>query len=305
MRQIVRDAFLAVRDERSPDVVVADPDLNQQFLRECQNRGLSASPEVLNNCLLNLRKSGDLPDIKSKQASVRDQEDYRFASEIAVRFLERRDHVSLDQVLCDPVRARELGEIAARLAPGFSAFEYRWAALNLRKTKRLRPELLGRVVCAETVATQRAADIKTEEIPARPGLYLFIEPSQVLYIGECQNLRKRIGKHLDHSDNKGLAHWLWQHGMPDLHVEYHVLPTGTSARVRKAMHHAPPFLKTPCLPSPATTLRTAAPAEASARASTATRPPGRSCSSTRVRPGSGRLRECQPGRHETQRAGEG
>ena len=83
--------------------------------------------------------------------------------------------------------------------------------------------------------TQRAEDVKLEEIPVRPGLYLFIDRDQVLYIGECQSLRKRIDKHLDHSDNKGLAHWLWQHGTTDLHLEYHVLPKGVSARVRKAM----------------------------------------------------------------------
>jgi hypothetical protein len=235
MRETVREAFLAMRGERSPDVVVADPDLNQQFLRECSARGLSDPPAILNQCLLNLRKSSDLQGINSKRISLRNQEDYRFASEIAVRFLERRDQVSLDHILCDPVRAEEFGAIAARLAPGFSLFQYRWAALNLRKRKRLRPELLGKVVRAEPVVTMRAEDVKPEELPVLPGLYLFFGPGRVLYIGECQNLRKRIGKHLDHSDNKGLAHWLWQHGTPDLHVEYHVLPMGTSVRVRKAM----------------------------------------------------------------------
>jgi hypothetical protein len=235
MRTTVRDAFLAVRGDRSADVVVADPHLNERFVRECQNRGLLQPPAELNQCLLNLRKSSDLQGIKSKKVSLRHQEDYRFASEIAVRFLERRDFVTLDQILCDPARAAELGEIAARLAPGFSAFEYRWAALNLRKKKRLRPELLSKVVRAEAVVTLRAEDVKPEELPVRPGLYLFITPSQVLYIGECQNLRKRIGKHLDHSDNKGLAHWLWQNGNLDLHVEYHVLPLGIPVRVRKAM----------------------------------------------------------------------
>jgi hypothetical protein len=235
MREVVREAFLAVRGERSPDVVLADPDLNQRFLRECQNRGLLQPPAILNQCLLNLRKSSDLQGIKSKRVSLRNQEDYRFASEIAVRFLERRDQVSLDQILCDPVLATELAALAARLAPGFTPFEYRWAALNLRKRKRLRPELLGKVVRAEEVVAKRAEDVEPKQLPVRPGLYLFIEPGQVLYAGECQNLRKRIGKHLDHSDNKGLAHWLWQHGTRDLHVEYHVLPTGTSVRVRKAM----------------------------------------------------------------------
>jgi len=235
MREIVRQAFLAVRGERSPDVVVADPGMNDQFLRECQTRGLSEPPSVLNLTLLNLRKSSDLQGIKAKPIVVRNQEDFRFASEIAVRFLERRDQVSLDQILCDPKRAAEFDEIASKLAPGHSPFEYRWAALNLRKRKGLRPELLGKVIRAETVVAQRARDVKPDELPMRPGLYLFIGSSGVLYVGECQNLRKRLSKHLDHSDIKTLAHWLWEHGNTDLHVEYHVLPQGVSASVRKAM----------------------------------------------------------------------
>jgi len=224
-----------VRGEFSSDVVIANPDLNQAFLSECFARGLSDSGLALNLCLFNLRKTGSLQDVRSKRVSVGDQEEYRFASEIAVRFLERRDQVTLDQILCDPGRATEFDGIASSIAPGFSPFQYRWAALNLRKRKKLRPELLGKVVAAESVITGRVEDLDAARIPARPGLYLFIEPTRVLYVGECQSLRKRITKHLDHSDNRGLAHWLWQHGSTNLHVEYHVLPAGTSVRVRKAL----------------------------------------------------------------------
>ena len=235
MRETVRETFLAVRGERSPDVVVADPDLNEQFLSECRSRGLADSPALLNLTLLNLRKSSDLQGIKSKRTVVKNQEDFRFASEIAVRFLERRDQVSLDQILCDPRRAAEFDRMASGLAPGFSAFQYRWAALSLRKRKRLRPELLGKVVQAESVVARQAKDVKPEELPVQSGLYLFSGPNGVLYVGECQNLRKRLGKHLDHSDNRSLARWLWENGTTDLRVEYHVLPAGVSTRVRKAM----------------------------------------------------------------------
>jgi hypothetical protein len=54
-------------------------------------------------------------------------------------------------------------------------------------------------------------------------------------VGECENLRKRIRKHLEHSDNKGLAHWLWSHGALEMHLEYHVLPVEVTTRVRKAL----------------------------------------------------------------------
>jgi hypothetical protein len=235
MRTIVREAFLKVRAGRSPDSVVVDPNLNARFLAECQVRGLLEEPPILNQCLLNLRKGRDLQGIRSKRVRRSNQKGYLFASEIAARFLERRDQITLDQILCDPVKAAEFDQIAADLAPGFGPLEYRSAALNLRKRKRLRPELLGRVVAAETVVTSRVADVNPSELPTRPGLYLFIDRNRVLYVGECKNIRKRLGKHLDHSDNKGLARWFWQHGITDLHVEYHVLPAGVGARVRKAM----------------------------------------------------------------------
>ena len=91
------------------------------------------------------------------------------------------------------------------------------------------------MVAAEAVVSGLASDLQLDQVPSRPGLYLLIERAKVLYVGECQSLRKRIAKHLDHSDNKGLAHWLWEHGMTDVHLEYHVLPARTSSRIRKKL----------------------------------------------------------------------
>ncbi|HKB05039.1 MAG TPA: hypothetical protein VKD90_22640, partial [Gemmataceae bacterium] len=48
-------------------------------------------------------------------------------------------------------------------------------------------------------------------------------------------LYKRIKKHLDHSDNKGLARWLWENGADDLHLELHILSVDHAARDRKAL----------------------------------------------------------------------
>jgi hypothetical protein len=235
MRPVVRAAFLAIREQQSPDVVIADSVLNERFIRECRSRGLTDPPFALNLCLFSLRKTGDLQGIRSSRTVVPGQELYRFASEIAIRFLERRDQRSLDTILCDPERAAEFDKVAAEIAPGYSSFQYRWAALNLRKTRRLKPELLGKVVKAEAVVTCGASDLVIEHVPAQSGLYILFQPQEVLYVGECQNLRKRLAKHLDHSDNKSLARWLWEHGISDLHVEYHVLPSGVATRVRKAM----------------------------------------------------------------------
>ncbi len=102
------------------------------------------------------------------------------------------------------------------LRAGFASLNYRWAALNLRKTRQLKPELLSRIVPADVVELGRVEDIDVAKIPVRQGLYAFFTNTETLYVGEAENLRKRVARHLDHSDNRGLAHWLWERGAADL-----------------------------------------------------------------------------------------
>ncbi|HUU97628.1 MAG TPA: hypothetical protein VM487_17980 [Phycisphaerae bacterium] len=234
-RETIRGAFHTVRDGWSPDRVVADPDLSRRFEAECRKLGLTVHLRDCNRILLNLRKAGHIPGLQSKRTSFADQDDYEFASEIAIRFLERRDEVTLDDVICDPVRAAELDELAARIAPGYTPLQYRWAALSLRKNRRLRPEPIGRAIQPVSVAQARADQINLGDVPAAQGLYIFFAGSECLYVGEAQNMRSRLKKHLDHSDNRGLARWLWEYGEEGLYVEYQVLPAQTPTRARKAM----------------------------------------------------------------------
>jgi site-specific DNA-methyltransferase (adenine-specific) len=232
----VIQAFLAIPGNPSPDAVIADPSLNRVFLENCLALKLSEPTESLNLFLLNARKGGNLKGLRrSSRRLACNQEEYRFASEIAVRFLERRDQVTLDRIICCPERATEFDELAGELSPGFSPFEYRWAALGLRKRRKLKPELFARVVKSVSVVRPKVAELIQEDLPIGQGLYVFFDRDCPLYVGECQNLRKRLSKHLDHSDNKGLAHWLWDHGTTELYLEYHILPEGTEGRIRKAL----------------------------------------------------------------------
>ena len=235
MRRLVIDAFLEVRDDRSVDYVIADLAMNCRFIQACQSRGVQVSEREINLELMNARKAGDLRGVCSKRTIVASQDEYRFASETTVRFLERRDEKSLDHILCDPAMANEFHSIASSIAPGYSAFQYRWAALALRKIRRLRPELVSRIVPRATICRFCVTALDLSSIPSSQGIYLFGSQDNILYIGEARNLFKRISKHLDHSDNKGLARWLWEMGFQDLHLEIHVLPDETPTATRKAL----------------------------------------------------------------------
>lgn len=235
MKATLRTAFEATRQGFSADRVVADPELNQAFLAKCAELGLNDTVAVLNRALLNLRKRGELRGLKSLRTSFPNQTEYTFAAEIAVRFLERLHHVTLDDIMCDPRLVEEFDSRASQVCPGASLLQYRWAALNLRKTQKLKPELLARVAPPERISDFAIDGLDQSQIPDSPGLYLFYSSDHALYIGETDNLRSRIRKHLDHSDNRGLARWLWQRGDELLRLEIQVLQPSQGLRVRRAL----------------------------------------------------------------------
>jgi predicted GIY-YIG superfamily endonuclease len=236
MKKVIIEALDATSNGYSSDRVVADPELNRLFISECRLRGLKNSAEELNRALLNLRKAGGLKGRpRAKRTHFHDEDEYRFASEIAARFLERRDGISLDAIICNPDKVSEFDKVAARIVSGYSPLQYRWAALGLRKKKRLSPEITGRIVPPEDVINISISEIIPDELPLCQGVYLFISTDQLLYVGETENLRKRLKKHLEHSDNKGLARWIWEYGTEDLHLEMQILKSETKTSVRKAI----------------------------------------------------------------------
>ena len=185
--------------------------------------------------MLNLRKRGALRGLGSRRTILKDQSEYRFAAEIAARFLERKHEITLDQIICDPEFAEQFDEIAKTIVPGGKPFEYRWAALNLRKQQRLKPEVLARVARPSEVLQFKVDGLSLDSVPKSPGLYLFYSSQATLYVGEAENLQNRIRKHLDHSDNKDLARWLWEFGDASLHLELQVLEKSMTQKIRRAL----------------------------------------------------------------------
>lgn len=236
VNEAIRIAFQQVSQGYSVDRIIADPELNKNFISACNELGVSKSAAELNRSLLNLRKSGQLKstgDIgRTRPANV---EDYRFASEIAARHIEQRHQTTLDRILCDPQLADEFDLVASQLAPGYSSLEYRWAALRLRKTSKLKPELVLRVAQIQSADFGPIEKIQPQDLPDTQGIYIFYSISETLYVGEASNLRKRVAKHLDHSDRKALAHWLWANGVKDLRLEVLVLPESFNSLARLAV----------------------------------------------------------------------
>ncbi len=227
-------AYEQSRNGYSSDRVLADPDLRAKFLELCRVNGLTDTNDELARLLLNFRKRGDLSALKSRRTVFRDEE-YRFASEIAIRHIERKLNRTLDDVLCSESLLNDFDEICAGLCKGFTKLQHRWAALRLRKSRSIPPEILSHAVPSASVSLIKADKIVIEEIPNSSGLYLFLSLNSCLYVGEASNLKSRIRKHLEHSDNKKLARHIWDQGLNELTLELHVLPQDIPTKIRRAL----------------------------------------------------------------------
>ncbi len=222
-------AFVETRDGYSADKVVVDPSLDKKFLRRCRELGLAGTDFDLNWWLLNARKTGELSYVtelmKTKRFSLgKIADEFEYASELAVRFLQQTQAASLDKVICDPDLAAEFDQYAMRLAPGYRPVEYRWAALGLRKAGRLGKIADRDDLVPEFTPLGKVSSLQLQRVPEVGGIYLFASTDESVFLGQTDNLRHRLEKHLQVSNARGLPEWLWDVDNKPLQIQVASLP---------------------------------------------------------------------------------
>ena len=207
----------------------------------CHSELPNASAKELNWTMLNLRKARKL-DGKVTRRSRSRHDPHRHAAEIAARMIEDKHRMNVDRALCDPKLRAEFDKQAKRLAPKVDADLLRRAALGLRKRRRLKPEFVVRVAdWNRQVETKTVEELRANpwSIPQQPGVYLFLDRTGYLYIGESADLQKRLAKHLDRSDRSSLAEYLdgQQKSSEPIYVELHIFDADSPAK-RSEMRRA-------------------------------------------------------------------
>jgi site-specific DNA-methyltransferase (adenine-specific) len=185
----------------STDYILCHPDLNSSFVEACKKIGLAGNAFTWNRLLLRARKSGRLPRAKRKQRRMRltfqQMDKYSFASEIAMRFMELDYGLTLDDVLCRPEVAQEFDQMARQFSPGYSSFEYRWAALAIRKRSSQSCSLAAlkfRDWLKKALPKSRPIEDLCSSKYECPGVYIVQSEGQPLYVGETINVKERIDR---------------------------------------------------------------------------------------------------------------
>ncbi|MGA2498383.1 MAG: hypothetical protein ABSH20_11615 [Tepidisphaeraceae bacterium] len=221
----VERAYLQVRQGFSSDRVLADPNLNSKFIEACRDFGIDDIAFNLNMVLIGLRKHSKLK-AKSKRSLVPDQSRYAVASEIAARMMFYRYGASVDTTLAHPKLVGEFDKLASSITPGYSPFEYRWAALNMRK-KGANVKLKARVI-DDLHWSRRIHFDAWARVPDDEGVYTLFEQDSCLFIAGSENLhdsiesQQRITIALDSElwcPNPGRLSWQYV-SMPDTQSDY-------------------------------------------------------------------------------------
>lgn len=183
----------------SADFVLCDPELNRGFVDACKKRSVPGDARIWNQLLLRIRKAGKLPKSSAKRKRLKsaDMDSFHAATEAAMQLLCLDYALTLDEVLCSPAAAAEFDRLAGQFAgvAKVSAFEFRWAALAIRKrAKKSRKRAIelsdqwDATKLDEPLPLEKCASDKFE----LPGVYVIADHSGTLYIGETRDVRARV-----------------------------------------------------------------------------------------------------------------
>lgn len=230
-KSLLQDVFTSRHDGWSLDEVMLSDALRTKIVNAVHETFPGVEEKRIWEELIRLRKSGKLQAVTTRRENT-EYGDAIVAAEIAARRMQDERDVTFDQVLIDPVLLRQYDEYAQAIDKQSEVYALRKAALRLRKSRQLKPELVLRVTDWKrdfmTMSVEEAKK-RIESLPKRPGIYIFRDSTGFLYIGQSNNLHDRLSKHLDASDRQNLANYLANNTAEDLTLEMHVFREGSPA----------------------------------------------------------------------------
>lgn len=241
---IVKHAFFASHDGVSTDELLCDDEklnLFDSFVQQrAQSAGIAVTVTAARHLLLNIRKSGKLGPVVEKRYRG-NHDPYKYVAETAARITEDRHRTTVDRILCDPAMRSDFDDVAGQFRTDATVKDIRLAAMSLRKAKQLQPLVAQKLLPPTRVIRLSVTAIRADgsQVPRAPGTYVFGTSVHCLYVGEADDLYRRVVKeHCVHSDRQQLAQHLWQHGPDDVFVEirsYEGVPDARRKPIRRAL----------------------------------------------------------------------
>ena len=228
----LQKVFAESHDGWSLDEVLLHDERRAKVLAAASQQLPDISEQEIWEALVRLRKAGKLAAETTRREST-DYGDALAAAEIAARRIQDQYELPFDQILVNREKLDEYDKIAHAIGGETSdTYTLRKAAMKLRKSRELKPELVLRVNDwkreIQTMSIEEAR-ARVSTLSTRPGVYIFRDATGFLYIGQSNNLRERLTKHLEESDRKQLAKYLSDQATGALTLELHIFAAGSPA----------------------------------------------------------------------------
>jgi hypothetical protein len=162
---------------------------------------------------------------RAKPSDVRDLWRYAVASEMAARVMFFQYGASVDTTLAHSKLVAEFDKLASSITPGFSSFQYRWAALNMRKkgaNVKLQPDELERLEWSKSLR------FDTSSLPSEDGVYTLFERETCLFVAGTEDIEESVQSHKRIAEVPLFQSELWQPNPATLSWRYSVMPDADS-----------------------------------------------------------------------------
>jgi len=225
----IAEAFFNARNGFPVDRVIADPELNEEFVETCQRLGLPGKAYDWNHRLMNLRKVGYFKGLPGSKRTTFPLEDkvfyrYKFACEIAIQRFLQDGSQTLDHILCDPDMAERFDQYVLSMLPDQpKSLMIRWFALRVRKRASYFSRASAKVENIGQIADDATNPfaINLRDVPSTPGLYWLRSQDRHLYVGETDNLRERLEAQFGH---KNFDFWNTPHNSLQISFNATIVP---------------------------------------------------------------------------------
>ncbi len=228
--RLIARAFAETRKGLSIDRVLADPALGAKFIRRCHQLDVKAPDAAIALRLFQFRKSSGKV-VRIPRSTVReprrDFSSYLFAAEMASAQIRYRFGASVDDILAYPDIGGEFDRLAAQLQPGFSALDYRLAALHVRKSRYCKAEeapLFETINTAHAENTRRdygsldRLDLRELDQGGILGLVEDARQSRFLYITQARSVSQAALPFTKKETFEALANSFWSPSLSSIHL---------------------------------------------------------------------------------------
>lgn len=223
--RVIYDAFLKTWRKHSPEALLLDDELGDEFRRVAKKMGFPGTGADANRRLINIRKNPAryrehgliLPDAEVTEPQPSIVPKYAHIIEFSLARIHSQYGITIDDILIDPEADRQYQEMARAFAPELGPRQLRLAALYIRKTRYIKKK---DATIIESLPTEQIEAkftnlgtldrVRAQDVAPAAGIVELLEDGRHLYISHTSDLHAAVQGVASESTLRFMGGPFWQ-----------------------------------------------------------------------------------------------